>query len=175
MTGDRLGELDAYIAEHVMALRVVGIGPVGMDPDGDERVSPVVGTSEERPVHEPGECRCHGMTEPSWSPRHEPINGHYPWNLLPVPRYSSDPAACALLKAWLRGKGIEWMIHDHFAVKKGHRWVNIKQTMAPQGGSNGGGKRRTGREKFEGVVRGAPTEEEAVARFARALKESGAL
>lgn len=76
---------------------------------------------------------------------------------------SSDPVACSLVKARLREAGVEWLVHDHLSTghKRGdRRWVNVKQTMS--------GPNRRGRDEFEGVVRGAPTEEEAIARFALA-------
>jgi hypothetical protein len=84
------------------------------------------------------------------------------------PKFSSDPAACTLIKKRLREAGVEWLTHDFLRklmprkIQGNRRWVNVKLTMS-------------GPNRDEFVVRGAENEEEAVARFALACAEAGLL
>lgn len=61
-----------------------------------------------------------------WAPPGYPSSGEKPFNDDELPRFSSDPAACALVKAKLRETGIqfkvEWWLKNTYATmdEKGH-------------------------------------------------------
>ena len=91
------------------------------------------------------ECGTHATGGSS-----DPIAVQHPRNVL---RYSSDPVACALVKARLRDAGIEYVIS----------WDRAEKLTS------------VGIHSLDDSDVSAPTEEEAVCRFALALVDAGLL
>lgn len=126
-------ELDAFIAEKVM-------GRVFCDGWEDSwPIHPLLGT----------QAASHSGCEAGVGDYGSHISRKHEWM---VPRYSTDQAACALLKARLRNLGIGFSINHGFPVGK----VGVMQA---------------GGNAFEA----ADTEEMAVALFAKALVETAAI
>ena len=100
-------ELDAQVANHFFSYQVPGIAPCWQDECGDWWLDthPKLGDREQQPVYL-DVCHCDIREETDIVDLH----GHYWACFEVVPFYSTDPAACALVKAELRRRECSWFV-----------------------------------------------------------------